>query len=382
MTSMETPLPRLPNSFQPRSGESGLLRGAGTLLVCVAGVLGLATAIECHAGALRGDAHAPVTPSIAYGAVLWLSWALIGQLLWRASRRWPAVLSLSWKAIALQVVIAAMIATVHLFALQSTVTLILRLWPGMAEVGYDSLRFFNIGRFSLDLLLYAILWTAGVMVSMQLSAQKDALHTLELRQQLSEAHLRALQMQLEPHFLFNTLNAITTLVDLGRNAEASETLAHLNFILKATLARARPEKVPLATELEIVENYLAIEQLRYADRLRVEIKIDPQALPGLVPCFLLQPIIENAIRHGISHVDEHGLIVTTVERNADRLCLCVRDNGPGLQLLAQPGHGIGLKNTRERLAHFYPSCFDMRVNQPASGGFEVSISIPYEHALG
>jgi sensor histidine kinase YesM len=373
MTCLENPLPQPANALHP---------GAGTLLVGVAGVLGLATAIECHAGALHMDPHAPVTPSIAYGAVLWLSWALIGQLLWRASRRWPVVLSLSWKAIALQVVVAAMIATLHLFALQSTVMLMLCVWPGMAKVGYASFRFFNIGRLSLDFLLYGILWTACVMVSMQLSAQKDALHALELRQQLSAAHLRALQMQLEPHFLFNTLNAITTLVDLGRNAEASETLAHLNFILKATLARARPEKVPLATELEIVENYLAIEQLRYADRLRVEIKIDPQALHGLVPCFLLQPIIENAIRHGISHMDEHGLVVTTVERNADRLCLCVRDNGPGLQLLAQPGHGIGLKNTRERLAHFYPSRFDMRVNQPASGGFEVSISIPYEHALG
>jgi LytS/YehU family sensor histidine kinase len=123
----------------------------------------------------------------------------------------------------------------------------------------------------LDLLIYGLLWTACGVISMQMAAQRDAMRALELRQELSAAHLRALQMQLEPHFLFNTLNAITGLVDLGRNEEASETLGHLNRILKATLSRVRPEKVSLATELDIIENYLAIEQVRFADRLRVEI---------------------------------------------------------------------------------------------------------------
>jgi sensor histidine kinase YesM len=127
--------------------------------------------------------------------------------------------------------------------------------------------------------------------------------------------------------LFNTLNAITGLVDLGRNEEASETLGHLNRILKATLSRVRPEKVSLATELDIIENYLAIEQVRFADRLRVKIRVDPGALDGLVPCFLLQPIVENAIRHGIAQREEDGVIVTSIERQEDRLHLRVRDNG-------------------------------------------------------
>jgi LytS/YehU family sensor histidine kinase len=174
------------------------------------------------------------------------------------------------------------------------------------------------------------------------------------------------------------LNAITTLVELGRNAEASETLSHLNSILKATLSRARPEKVSLATELEIIENYLAIEQIRFADRLRVEIRVDPTTLDGLIPCFLLQPIVENAIRHGIAHREEDGIIITSIERDEDRLFLRVRDNGPGLRGHTQPGHGIGLKNTEDRLSHFYPSRYDMRVSEPDSGGFEVCITIPYE----
>jgi sensor histidine kinase YesM len=193
--------------------------------------------------------------------------------------------------------------------------------------GYTQLAFFCLPRFGLDLLIYGLLWTACGVISIQMAAQRDAMRALELRQELSAAHLRALQMQLEPHFLFNTLNAITGLVDLGRNEEASETLGHLNRIPKATLSRLRPEKVSLATELDIIENYLAIEQVRFADRSRVEIRVDPGALNGLVPCFLLQPIVENAIRHGIAQREEDGVIVTSIERQEDRLHLRVRDNG-------------------------------------------------------
>src|SRR6202035_4347447 len=111
------------------------------------------------------------------------------------------------------------------------------------------------------------------------------MRSLELQRQLSTAHLRALQMQLEPHFLFNTLNAITTLVELGRQKAAAEMLNHLNAILKSTLSRRTPEKVPLSQELELVGNYLAIEQVRFADRLRVQFDVDPCAIDGLVPCF-------------------------------------------------------------------------------------------------
>jgi LytS/YehU family sensor histidine kinase len=216
------------------------------------------------------------------------------------------------------------------------------------------------------------------VIQFQLRAQVDAMEALSLQRQLSTAHLRALQMQLEPHFLFNTLNAITTLVELGRQKEAAEMLQHLNSILKSTLTRDTPQKVPLSQELELVENYLAIEQVRFADRLRVEIKVDPRAVDGLVPCFLLQPIVENAIRHGIANCESEGMVEASATRNGDLLHVLVRDTGPG-RISAQPnGHGIGLKNTRERLAHFYPAGYQMEAQPLHSGGFEVSITIPYE----
>jgi LytS/YehU family sensor histidine kinase len=215
-------------------------------------------------------------------------------------------------------------------------------------------------------------------VQFQIRAQRDAMKSLELQKQLSAAHLRALQMQLEPHFLFNTLYAITTLVELGRQKEAAAMLGHLNAILKSTLKRTTPEKVPLSQELEMIENYLAIEQVRFADRLQIEVKVEPGALDGLVPCFLLQPIVENAVRHGIAHCENDGWIEASARRDGHSLHLRVRDTGPGMSKPQQNGHGIGLKNTRERLTHFYQDAFAMRAQSLETGGFEVAITIPYE----
>ncbi|MGA8272698.1 MAG: histidine kinase, partial [Candidatus Sulfotelmatobacter sp.] len=155
-------------------------------------------------------------------------------------------------------------------------------------------------------------------------------------------------------------------------------LEHLNTILKTVLKRNTPIKIPLAQELEIVESYLAIERVRFADRLRVDLNLDPNVLDGLVPCFLLQPIIENAIRHGIAHCESDGYIETSAKRVGTRMQLQVRDNGPGLNGRSNPGFGVGLSNTRERLTHFYPDDYEFRIVQPEAGGFEVSIMIPYE----
>jgi len=238
----------------------------------------------------------------------------------------------------------------------------------------------DLNRFGIELLIYGFILGVIGTIQFQIRAQHDAMKSLELQRQLSAAHLRALQMQLEPHFLFNTLNAITTLVELGRQKEAAEMLTHLNAILKSTLTRTTPEKVPLSQELEMVESYLAIEQVRFADRLRIEIKVEPGALDGLVPCFLLQPIVENAIRHGIARCENEGLVEASVRCDGRSLHLCVRDTGSGSGEHQQAGHGIGLKNTRERLTHFYREEYEMKAGTLRSGGFEVAITIPYERA--
>ena len=216
----------------------------------------------------------------------------------------------------------------------------------------------NLNRFGLELLLYGFLFGITGVIQAQVHAHLEGVRSLELQRQLSAAQLRALQMQLEPHFLFNTLNAITTLVELGRQQEAAEMLGHLNALLQSTLKRTTPEKVPLSQELEIVENYLAIEQVRFADRLRIEIKVEPGTLDSLVPCFLLQPIVENAIRHGIAQCESNGLVEASASATATSSA-SVRDTGSRFNGHAKPGNGIGLRNTRERLAHFYHDNYDM-----------------------
>jgi signal transduction histidine kinase len=349
-----------------------------TLLLAVATTLALVTAIVCHAAALGASSVASWLVSVAYGLVLWVWWAAVIELLWHAGEHWPFALRVSPATIGANLAIAVVVALLHLGMLQLAAFWISRVGPELERTAYRGLTFFDVWRFGVEFLLYGVIWSACAAVNTQMAAQRDAIRSLELERQLSSAHLRALQMQLEPHFLFNTLNAITTLVELNRTQDALDILAHLNNILKTGLKRSTPSKIPLAQELQIVESYLAIERVRFADRLQVDINLDPSALDGLVPSFLLQPIIENAIRHGIAHCENVGCIETSVKRFGERVQIQVRDNGPGANGLSHPGFGIGLNNTRERLVHFYQDNYALRAGQPQSGGFEVSITIPYE----
>lgn len=354
---------------------------AGWIFWGLATLLAIATAIQCQASAATQMPNPGWMPSLLYGAVLWLWWAVVGSFLWKAADRWSGLWHISLRHASWQAVVGVVVALAHVGLLHELIRWMVFVWPYLKKLGFERLVFFEPGRIALDVLLYMVVWGACAASRTQIARQREAVQTSELKEQLSAAHLSALQMQLEPHFLLNTLNAITALVEDGCKDEASQTLAHLNEILKSTLGRETPEKVTMAQELAVVEHYLAIEQIRFADRLRVEMSIDPDALDSMVPCFLLQPIVENAIRHGISPLQNAGLIQASVERDGDMLHLSVRDNGPGLTNKANRGHGIGLRNTEGRLAHFYPQKYKFASGDGQSGGFEVSITIPYERAM-
>jgi hypothetical protein len=328
---------------------------AHAVIFTVAAVLALATASECHS-----ITH---LPSLLYGVALWGWWGCVASGLWELGKRLNFVASFSRKSISFHLVAGTGLGFAHLLLMGSFGTSML-----------------DINRLGIELLLYGFVFATTGVIQFQIRAQRDAIQALALQKQLSAAHLRALQMQMEPHFLFNTLNAITTLVELGRQKAAAEMLHHLNSILKSTLTRTAPEKVPLSQELEFVGNYLAIEQVRFADRLRIEINVDPRAIDGLVPCFLLQPIVENAIRHGIANCENRGLVEASARREGDLLHVMVRDTGAERMQVKHNGHGIGLSNTRERLEHFYPEGYEMRAQPLGAGGFEVAITIPYECA--
>ena len=352
-------------------------RGVFGILVASA-VLALITANGCHIVLATKGQQISVVPSLIYGGVKWLWWGAVAAAMWWSARRIPRFLSFSHSTIALQFGLGTIICILHLSLLQLTWRAGLH-WSAW-RMAYPSINYFVLSSFGTDLLIYGFIFGISGFLHAQTQRQADAILKLGLEKQLSEAQLQTLQAQMEPHFLFNTLNAITSFVAQGRNPEAMKTLAHLNTILRMTLQRRAPEKVPFTEELQIVESYLAIQQVRFADRLQVKIDTTQEALHGLIPCFLLQPLVENAVRHGIAQMEEGGIIETSVKRIGDTLWMQVRDNGHGANGPVAKGHGIGMQNIRDRLTFFYPDAHEFSVVTPSTGGFEVTIQIPYEQA--
>lgn len=371
---------RLAEAHRSRSVVDRLAAHGVLLVQCVALLLAYIAARECHSVVTYTAPDAPLLPSLIYGVVLWYWWGIAAVVIWKLAQRSGKHLFSAISA-AKHTLLGVFFAGAHAWLLQQTVNGLMIRWPILRAAGYGSLDYLNWNRFSFELLLYGFIFGMAGVIHLQLNSQQEAMRALSLEKQLSVAHLRALQMQIEPHFLFNTLNAIASLVESDRKNEAMQTLQHLNSILKSTLRRGMPEKVRLAQELELVDNYLSIEEMRFADRMRIDMTIDPATLDGQVPCFLLQPMIENAIRHGIARCEEGGVIQINVDRRGTRLHLAVRNSGPDLCVRSEGGHGIGLRNTQERLAHFYGENFHFRASSPDSGGFEVFIDIPYERSV-
>jgi Histidine kinase len=342
------------------------------LLLIVSSVLTLLMASECRT--ITGPA------SLRYGAVFSFWWGLLAFGIWRLRLWLPSALRFTPKTITLHALAAGAIGLLHLLFI-GVVQSLTPEWPVNGPSQHLWLAYFDRNRFGIEILVYGFAFGVSGFLATQAQRQQDALYQLTLERQLSQSQLKALQMQMEPHFLFNTLNALASLVAQGRNPEATRTLGHLNTILRTTLQRRAPEKVPFTEELRVIESYLAIQQVRFADRLTVKIDASAEALEGLVPCFLLQPIIENAIQHGIAPMESGGLIETEVKRVGDSLWMQVRDNGTGSSGVATKGHGIGMQNTRERLAFFYPDTHEFTAAPSAAGGYEVTIQIPFERTV-
>ena len=207
------------------------------------------------------------------------------------------------------------------------------------------------------------------------------LHASELQRQLARAQLSTLKAQLHPHFLFNTLNAIMVLVRQQRGRQAEETLSLLSDLLRCVLDDVEAQEVPLRRELEYLRLYLAIEQIRFQDRLRVEISVDPELLNAAVPHMALQPIVENAIRHGIGRSSAAGNVHIHAVRFNETLEIQVRDDGPGLLSSSGfTGPGIGLTNTRARLHQLYGGASSLTLANGEKRGAVAAMRIPYHLA--
>jgi sensor histidine kinase YesM len=209
-------------------------------------------------------------------------------------------------------------------------------------------------------------------------AMRLELNAAQLRTQIAHAKLSALKAQLQPHFLFNTLNAIMVLVRQHDARLAETMLQRFSDLLRAVLADSDAQEVPLARELEYARLYLSLEQLRFSDRLTVRIAVAPELLDAPVPHMCLQPVLENAIRHGIEKKHSAGRITISALLVADKLQLAIEDDGPGFGTGdCFDAHGIGLSNTRARLTQLYGETAEIRAEAGLRGGAIVTMIVPY-----
>jgi LytS/YehU family sensor histidine kinase len=204
------------------------------------------------------------------------------------------------------------------------------------------------------------------------------METARLNAQLSKAQLEALRHQIEPHFLFNALNAVASLIRENRNDDAVGMIAGISDLLRHVLRDSGRQQVPLREELDLLEKYMAIQKVRFSDRLHVELNVPTYLLRAQIPSLLLQPLVENALKHGVSKSAQGGWVRIAAARENGNLTLSVHNDGPKLSPdWKKTSSGVGLSHLQTRLQGLYGQGFEFQLASAASGGVEARVSIPY-----
>ncbi|HEV2914753.1 MAG TPA: histidine kinase [Pyrinomonadaceae bacterium] len=312
----------------------------------------------------------------AWGANAYLWAALTPLVLWLASR-FPIERPRRLRPLLIHLSAGILIAIIHL----GIYLLLLQLFLGDATHSFSSLLSFKltiVAELHFNFLLYWAIVGISHALDYYRQKQERELKAAQLETRLARAQLDALRLQLHPHFLFNTLNTISVLM-LRDVKAANAMLLRLSELLRVLIRKSERHEVTLGQELAFLKSYLEIEQTRFNDRLTVRLNVDPSALGARVPVLILQPIVENAIRHGIAPRAAAGLIEISAERFDAAVRLQVRDNGPGLQKDSdiESASRIGLSNTRTRLEQMYGAKHSFDLRNSDEGGLVVSITLPF-----
>ena len=320
----------------------------------------------------------------SWGILMWLAWAPLTPVIVWFARRY-SLLDGAWKRNLLVHLPAFLAMSVLHSAAATVITLSIDPFDGLGDSPKTFWpRFLSRvqGSFGSDLLIYGgVIGTCYAFDYYRKYREREVVAT-RLEAQLAQAQLDALRMQLHPHFLFNTLNSIAGLVRDNKNQAAVSMLVGLSDLLRHTLEHSSRQEIELREELNFIKLYLSIQQMRFSDRLRTEFDIDPATATALVPNLILQPLTENALRHGIANSAETGVVGISSTVQNGHLRLMVYDNGAGLRdgWQLKGSAGIGLANTAARLQQLYDDNHQFDIRNRDSGGVEVMILMPLRGA--
>ena len=307
-------------------------------------------------------------------------WGLFAPFLLSFTRRFPLEFPLRTKRNLLLhfpalLVFAGLHQAIQVATLWSVTPRMRQQWPSIVDC-YRSYFWFG---FYIDLIIALLIIIAVYALFYYRRFRAGELEQASLKSQLAQAQLKALKMQLHPHFLFNTLHSISSLI-LEDPPKANSMIARLGDFLRLTLEQSDQQFVTLKEETEFVRCYLEIEQVRFGDRLTVDLRIEPGTHSAQVPHLILQPVVENAIQHAIAPRATPGRIQIEATRRGDRLRVELKDSGPGITASRDslPGHGVGLNNVRARLEQLYGADFSFEMNNNAEGGLTVLLEVPFQ----
>ncbi len=340
------------------------------LIPAACALAGVLDALQTFVSA-RLDGNALEWGELVFRGCEWLFLGALTPLTYFLGRRYPLVAG-RWRRVVAAHLVGALGLCVGWALLGLLLGLALQRFPAQGELGTAYTRWLLIS-LPWSVFLYLTMLGCVYAIAYFREARDREAQAARLAAQLAEARLDALRMELNPHFLFNSLNALSVLVRDRDVTAASRVIELLSGLLRDVLDD-RPHEIPLADELRFIAQYLEIEQVRFSDRLTVDLAIEDAARRALVPAFVLQPLVENAIKHGIARRAGAGRIAVTARITGDRLALVVSDDGPGPR--SDAGEGVGLSNTRSRLAAIYGdgARVELRVGD---AGTEVELDLPH-----
>lgn len=353
------------------------------IIFAIATVLGLAVALQIHYTQILAGYDDSLRETLMYWLPDWYVWAALSPFILWLGRRIPPERPPYASKVAFHVVSGAFFGATELLLSCSVIAVIAgvpSVYSGVWDYFTSVLPRYSVWGFA----LYSVILAAGRTYDALVSLRERELTVSRLKERLARSELRALRMQLQPHFLFNALHSVGSLVRKGDRRDALAVLEGLGDLLRYSLENVGRQTVTLREELEFVRRYLEIQKIRFRDRLEVDYRVDPRTLRAEIPNLILQPLVENAIRHAVAPFTATRTLIVQARRTGDRLRLTIEDDGPGPESVDGPasgnGSGIGVRNIRERLELLYGGGSEFRLATREAGGTRASLTLPFRSA--